>query len=209
MSTLYVDRDEASRLLKVSTRTIDRYARKFRLKIKRDGRRIYFRRNDLDAVIKEHLGQFVEHVDFNLDQDPAMTPVATPHVSYEKQEASHLSSPQDEPMASDEKIYKTLYLETKQELKERQDRLEAATYRVGQLETQLKNMVPLLDYSQKEKELTEAQIALEQKAAESSQAVRRIEHKLRVERIAKWAYLSLVGALLVVEPLLFLFWIFS
>lgn len=35
MSTTYVDRDEASAILKVSTRTLDRYIRKFRFKDKK------------------------------------------------------------------------------------------------------------------------------------------------------------------------------
>lgn len=109
----------------------------------------------------------------------------------------------------DEAVYKSLYVEAKNDLKEKQERLDAATYRVGQLESQVQNMVPMLDFSRKEKELKEAHSAIEQKEAEKLQAVARMEHKLKTERVAKWIYLSLVGMLLVAEPILFLLWAFS
>jgi len=80
---------------------------------------------------------------------------------------------------------------------------------VGQLEAQVKNMVPLLDYNRKEKELTEAFSAIEQKAIEGKEALFEMEKKLKAERIAKWIYVSLVGLLLVAEPILFLLWAFS
>ena len=60
MSTTYVDRDEASAILKVSTRTIDRYVRKFRFKTRKDGRRVLIKRQDVDRVIQEHVGQYMD-----------------------------------------------------------------------------------------------------------------------------------------------------
>ncbi len=80
---------------------------------------------------------------------------------------------------------------------------------VGQLEAQVETMVPMLDYTRKEKDLKEAKSAIEQKELEKLHEVRRMEHKLKTERIAKWIYLSLVGLLLVAEPVLFLFWAFG
>jgi len=199
MSTTYVDRDEASAILKVSTRTIDRYVRKFRFKTRKDGRRILIKREDVDRVIQEHVGQYM---DINLDNKKSVDNASNIEVKDVKVESTKKSE-------KDEGVYKNLYTEVKVELKERQDRLDAATYRVGQLESQVKNMVPLLDFSRKEKELKEARSAIEQKELEKAQAVSKMEDKLKTERIAKWIYLSLVGMLLVAEPILFLLWAFN
>jgi excisionase family DNA binding protein len=207
MSTTYVDRDEASKILKVSTRTIDRYVRKFRFKTRKDGRRVLIKRNDVDKIIEDHIGHFVDmsstSVDFKMDSQNVDNKVA----NVSNFEVKNIKL--EEKAKEDEKVYKQLYIDVKNELKEKQERLEAATYRVGQLEAQVKNMVPMLDYNRKEKELKEANIAIEQKAIEGLQAVQALERKLRVERVAKWIYLSLVGLLLVAEPILFMLWAFA
>ena len=111
--------------------------------------------------------------------------------------------------SAEDQIYKELYSETKGDLKEKQERLEAATYRVGQLESQVKNMVPMLDFNKKERELKEANHAIEHKVKIHETHIQKMEVKLRAERVAKWMYLSLVGLLLVAEPILFILWAFN
>jgi excisionase family DNA binding protein len=213
MSKIYVDREEASTILKVSTRTVDRYIRKYRFKTRKDGRRVLIKRDDIDYIISDHIGQYVDikstGLNIKLDRqnvDNEVSNMSNFKIKNIKVEGVKSDGGFDD---GDGKIYKSLYIDTKKELKEKQERLEAATYRVGQLEAQVKNMVPLLDYNRKEKELKEAAITIEQKALEKNQAVRLMERKLRAEKIAKWIYLSLVGLLLVAEPILLLFWAFS
>ena len=77
------------------------------------------------------------------------------------------------------------------------------------MESQLKSMVPLLDYNRKEKELHEAKIALESRVMENQETIQKMQGVLRAERVAKWVYLSLVGLLLIAEPVIFLVWAFS
>jgi len=199
MSTTYVDRDEASTILKVSTRTVDRYIRKFRFKTRKDGRRVLIRRTDVDRIIQDHIGQYM---DIKLDNKKAVENESNIVIKDVKIESKKKAE-------KDEAVYKGLYAEAKKDLKEKQERLDVATYRVGQLETQVQSMVPLLDFSRKEKELKEAKSAIEQKELEKVQVIQKMETKLKTERIAKWVYLSLVGMLLVAEPILFLLWAFN
>ena len=200
LSPTYVDRDEASQILKVSTRTIDRYVRKFRFKTHKDGRRVLIKRVDVDKIIEEHIGQFVDMKSAPMEKSVERAP------SFEVKDLRVESVRKSD---NEEKVYQGLYHETKKELKEKQDRLDAATYRVGQLESQVKTMVPMLDYTRKEKELKEARTAIELKELEKMEEIRRMEHKLKTERIAKWIYLSLTALLLVAEPVIFLYWAFS
>lgn len=207
--TLYVDRIEASKILKTSTRTVDRYMRKYRCKTRKDGRRVLIKRVDLDKIIKEHIGRFVDFNDDKIEnfltdasETPKETTLAVKDIKVQK-----IKDP--EAKSNEEKVFKELYEETKIELHKKQDRLEAATYRVGQLEAQVKNMVPLLDYTKKDKELQDAFSTMEQKARQNQELVDIMEQKIRAERIAKYIYLSLVGLLLVAEPILFMVWAFN
>jgi len=202
LSTTYVDRDEASQILRVSTRTVDRYVRKFRFKTRKDGRRVLIKRTDVNKIIEDHIGQFVDIHSTILDKNVDSPKKASIEVKDLKVEAVKRAD-------NEEKVYQGLYIEAKNELKEKQGRLDAATYRVGQLESQVKNMVPMLEFTSKEKELKEAKGAIEQKEIERLQDVQKMENKLKTERVAKWIYLSLVGLLLVAEPILFLLWAFA
>jgi hypothetical protein len=213
--SLYVDRIEASKILKTSTRTVDRYMRKYNFKTRKDGRLVLIKRVDIDKIIKDHLGRIVDINDESFSQilsanseTPAtenkdtVSTLAVTDIKLEKIKDS-------EEKQSEDRIYKDLYQLTKQELKDKQDRLEAATYRVGQLESQVKSMVPLLDYTKKDKELQETFRTMEQKAIQNQELVEQMEKKLRSEKVAKWTYLSLVGLLLVAEPILFVLWAFN
>lgn len=206
LSTTYVDRDEASTILKVSTRTVDRYIRKFRFKTRKDGRRVLIKRNDVNKIIEKHIGQFVDIKTTTLDNGKGNQKTADNAPGFEIKDIKVESVKRSD---KEDSVYKGLYSEAKTELKEKQSRLDAATYRVGQLEAKVETMVPMLDYTRKEKELKEAKGAIEQKELEKLHEVRRMEHKLKTERMAKWIYLSLVALLLVAEPVLFLLWAFG
>ncbi len=215
MSKIYIDRTEASKILNVSTRTIDRYVKKHNFKIRKDGRRVLIRRKDVDVIIENHISRYV---DTNTTEDTKkVTTTALKVKNIKVEESNKKEDIKNEVRVErkttvnnvEEKVYKELYNEVKKENKEKQERLEAATYRVGQLESQIKTTVPLLDFTRKEKELKEAQIVLEQKTVENKSQIVKMERKLKSERIAKWMYVSLVGLLLVAEPILFLFWAFS
>ncbi|MBI5412702.1 helix-turn-helix domain-containing protein [Candidatus Peregrinibacteria bacterium] len=210
VSTNHIDREEASKVLRVSTRTLDRYLKKYRIKTRRDGRRILIKREDIDHIIHDHVGHFL---DMTVDKSRQILEGVEGVQNVSKIEVKDVQiqnfQEKEKIMESDTSVYYDLYLEAKRELRERQDRLEAATYRVGQLETQLKNMVPLLDYTRKEKELREAHESMEKKVFEASVNLEKIERRLRTEKVAKWVYLSLVALLLIAEPILLMFWAFT
>jgi hypothetical protein len=211
-NTLYVDRVEASKILKVSTRTIDRYLRRYRFKTRKDGRKVLIKRGDVDTIIRDHIGRMVDITDdsFNSiihqEAKPAETQLTVKDFKVKKirkESKESIEAPQEG------EVFKDLYLEAKKEISEKQERLEAATYRVGQLESQIKSMVPMLEFNKKDKQLKEAHLLIEQRTKQSEETVRILEGKLRSERVAKWVYLSLVGTLLVAEPILFVMWAFA
>jgi len=201
----YVDREQASEILKVSTRTVDRYIRKYKLKTKKKGRTLLIRRQDVDKVIEDQVGHLV---DLNVPQ--FQNPLKKESNNDKSLTVKNIKVDQvktAKPTNEAEKVYRDLYNETKRDLHAKQERLEAATYRVGQLEAQLKNMVPMLDYTQKEKQLKVSQEALELRAIENQQSLDKMEKKLKTERMAKWIYLFSTAFFLALWPTLFLVWV--
>lgn len=202
----YVDRNEASSILKVSTRTIDRYIRKHKFKTRKKGRRVLIKRRDVETIIKLHIGKVI---DINAE---SLNRLLGKETSSNGERVTGLIIKDvkvKNPVNAEDRVYKDLYTEVKTDLKERQERLEAATYRVGQLESQVKNMVPMLEYNKTEKSLQEAQSTMDQRAQQNEELIAKMEAKIKSERLAKVVYLSLVGLLLVAEPILFMLWAFA
>lgn len=202
----YVDRVEASNILKVSTRTIDRQLRKYKFKTRKKGRTVLIKRKDVDKLIKMHIGKIMDINDENLNR---LLSKEAPASSEKVTGLTIRDVKVKDPASAENRIYKNLYTEVKNDLKEKQERLEAATYRVGQLESQVKNMVPMLDYTKAEKSLKEAQSTMDQRAQQNEELIVKMEAKIKSERLAKVVYLSLVGLLLVAEPILFMLWAFA
>ncbi|MFH1375345.1 MAG: hypothetical protein ABIH35_01605 [Patescibacteria group bacterium] len=128
-------RETASESLGVSTRTLDRYLKTGKLRSKSIKRKVFVHSDDL-TKLADRLKKKPKQRKKTVYSGPA----AEATVTVEN--------------APEEKVFRELYSEATAELKTKQEKLEAASFRVGQLETQLKNSVPLLEYKQKEDELS-------------------------------------------------------
>lgn len=141
-----IPREEAAESLRVSTRTLDRYLRKGKLKFKVDGRNVFIHEKEL-AELKFKLEKKQKSA-------PRKEPREMPTQRSETESFTFQSAP-NHSNHSEEKVFRELYAEASAELKAKQEKLEAASFRVGQLETQLKNSVPLLEYKQHEEQITQ------------------------------------------------------
>ena len=97
--------------------------------------------------------------------------------------------------------YKKLFQELQEELKEKQERLEVANYRVGQLENQVRNSIPLLQHHQ-EKQLRQAE---EERASLQIQAskdsINKLQYSVNSLRYSKRLFLFFFLVLLALQPL--------
>lgn len=112
---LNIDRKTASKLLRVSVRTIDRYIRRGRLSAHEENGRIWL---DKKEVINLP----------NAKEPDQRTPMDTVQPAHRQTITVH---------KSDDTFYKDLYQEAKRALHDYQQKLEQATYRIGQLESQI------------------------------------------------------------------------
>ncbi|MFA6992683.1 MAG: helix-turn-helix domain-containing protein [Candidatus Gracilibacteria bacterium] len=190
-----IDRKAACRLLKVSTRTVDRYAKSKKLSTTPRNGRIYFDKREILLFRDKRMS--IDKVDMStpdLSIDNGVDKVDNFESFGQEYVYSGVDSVYKERSKKYQKgdeIYKKLYLEIKDELREKQDRLDMANYRVGQLETQVKNSIPLLEY-QKERDKKEIEITEEKQ---------RIMSRLNYEMISKRIFLTVLLIILALQPL--------
>lgn len=217
-----IDRKTAGRLLKVSVRTVDRYISGNRLTFKRREGRIWLDKKEV-MKLKAH-----RRVDTPVD-------MSTPKMSIDKDdlipvdmsidnegnvyhavedEDGNIHIPEARRSGSrpatgrnrDEfEIYKNLYEELQAQLQEKEQRLEMANYRVGQLETRVKESIPLLDYK---RDLASELAQKNQLRKDLDAHLMELDISLnnfREERFNKRIYLLLLFILLVLQPLWFIF----
>ncbi len=208
-----VDRKAAADMLKVSVRTIDRYLRKGALTKEEINGRILIRVKDLKPLIEQKAVLAGALGTDSINEDIPASPI---HAEYESPESSVISSSATQ---EDLQIYKKLYEELQEELKLKQERLEGANYRVGQLEGLLKESVPLLEYrkvlaieNQKREELEDLLTKFEQETDLLNQTLEsrkgeldHMQKNLESERFNKKVFIIILIILFLLQPLWLIF----
>lgn len=133
--TFDLSRKEASEILKVSTRTLDRYIKSKKVSSKSIAGRIMLDRVEITSKKKARKHRKVNKSKIKSEALPET-----------KKEVFEINNSIAEAAKAEEKVYKKLYDEMKVEVRTFQQRLEGANYRVGQLESEVKASVPLLDH---------------------------------------------------------------
>ena len=103
--------------------------------------------------------------------------------------------------SSQSHLLKDLYGKAKEELNEKAERLEIANYRVGQLEAQLKNSVPLLEYHREQSEKRIEKAKMIEKFEQAQKSISALGQKLKFEEFNKKILLAILLVLLALQPL--------
>ncbi len=137
--TFDLSRKDASEILKVSTRTLDRYIKSKKVSSKSIAGRIMLDREEITSKKKTRKHRKVK-------KSQVQSQVKSTPLPETKKEVFEINAALDQAAKAEEKVYKKLYDEMKVEVRTFQQRLEGANYRVGQLESEVKASVPLLDH---------------------------------------------------------------
>jgi len=195
-----LDRKAAAKRLKVSVRTVDRYVKKKVLAAQNVGGRVWLNKDEVDGF---SANQQAPTIDTHYDTS---TPDVTIDTTSDKieQNIQRLSTSQTRgtlKTAPTSPFFKELYQKTKEELQEKQERLEVANYRVGQLEAQVKNSVPLLEYHREAAEKKLQTARLEEHLDQSEKKFVRLVKRLKIEESNKKLFLTVLLVLLSLQPL--------
>lgn len=193
-----VDRKIASRMLKVSIRTIDRYIRTKKLSTeKRDGR-IWLSKEEIIKLKRQKSTPPIDIDDImnddysSIDKSNDKYSDKTLDKGDNANNVVHVMS-RDTPSQTNDNVYQKLFEEAQHDLKRKQELLEGANYRVGQLEATLKETVPLLEHQKLlgQQRLTQAELA-------------KINKDLADEKMAKKIYFIILFIVMLLQPL----WLF-
>lgn len=154
-----IDRKTASRLLSVSLRTVDRYLATGRLSHIKNSGRVWLSKNEIITLYKELLEEENDKLSGTIWQDDNVD-TETDSVIFAETRNKQESSSNKENQENDTVIYKSLYIETK-------DKLDQATFKINQLETEIANMVPLLELQKQQRLLQETSESYQKRVQEA------------------------------------------
>jgi len=195
-----VDRRAASKLLKVSVRTVDRYIKKKVLTAQNVGGRVWLSKDEVNGLIGHKnyetsdtevdmsiLGESIDIVDDIREPEIQRLSTSETRKIVKTSDSSYL--------------FKDLYEKTKEELQEKQERLEIANYRVGQLEAQLKNSIPLLEYHRESSEKRLEKAKMLEKISSDEKSIKFLSQRIRFEESHKKILFGILLILLALQPL--------
>jgi|GEM_PF-555484 len=222
-----IDRKAASRLLKVSMRTLDRYRQAGQLTTKIIDNKILLSRSEVIEFMagqRSRIASHARHSKYNEmsrdnevdsgskkeekfdrnenDDEPIFveTRTSTQGQPKRKKDNENIVEPHDRDYELIE-TYKKMYEQLAAELKKRQEELEGAHYRIGQLEGQIRYSVPLPEHRNEMQRLLTSGKQLEEEVAEKLLRLKKIREALYYEKLNKRIYLAIVAALLLLQPL--------
>ncbi|MBD3328217.1 hypothetical protein GF340_02820 [Candidatus Peregrinibacteria bacterium] len=190
-----IDRKTAAKQLKVSIRTVDRYIKSGKLKTEKDNGRIWLYKKEIGRIQSRHK---VDNVDNGMSIDKVDSS-ATKNVH-------SLSTPKTQKTAkeskkSDNDVYKKLYEELHEEAKINRKRLEAANYRVGQLEAMVKESIPILDHQKLLADQTTARLNAETEMETALNTLENAKKTIKEMKISKRIYFYALFIFLLLQPL--------
>ncbi len=194
-----LDRKAASRLLKVSIRTVDRYIKTKKLSTQAINGRIWLSRGEIQNFKSRQSRQaIVDKVDMSTSEMSIDNNVDNVGKTVDKVDNIVVGPRKNR---GESGIFKKLYEEVKEELNEKQARLEIANYRVGQLETQVKNSIPLLEYHRENYEKNKAEERLKKDLEERENLVSKLKKQLKYAKFNKRIFLIILLVVLALQPL--------
>ncbi len=200
-----LDRKAACRLLKISTRTLDRYLKANKLTSRIESGRIRLDKAEVRAFREHQVNPVnVDNVDtqnpkMSIDNDVDNVDNVDIEVDNNVDNVEIVS--RKRPGSFEKQVYKKLFLELKEELNEKQGRLEIANYRVGQLEAQVKSSIPMLEYHRENYEKKQKEEQYEKQLSDKTSVIKKISVQLKYEKFNKRIFLIILLTILALQPL--------
>jgi hypothetical protein len=220
MTTYNIDRNTASRLLNVSIRTVDRYIDNGKLSsVKSDGR-IWLSKEEILNILNPTKStksttrhdnvRPVDKVDIKVENRDDMS--TRQEDTTRNNEENTYRKPEKTTM-----VFEQIFNELKEEIAIKDKRLAQASYRIGQLEAQISELVPKLELENQqikllettriyEEQLQEKELLISQKETEKAQldtirieelgqkdqVIARLDEELHLEKVNKWIYAAIL-----------------
>ncbi len=191
-----IDRKVASKLLKVSIRTVDRYIKTKKLSTRLINGRVWLSKKEIEDYgrqSKVDMSTPKMSIDVDVDKVDNIDKIEQENVDFVSTRIKKRERPRG--------TYKKLFEELRQEVREKQERLEIANYRVGQLEAQVRNSIPMLEYHNESFKRAQKEEVLQKELEQNTQIVKKISKQMRYEKFNKRIFLTILLITLALQPL--------
>ena len=195
-----VDRKAASKLLKVSVRTVDRYIKKKVLTAQNVSGRVWLSKEEVNGMAHKKNEPYMD-TEVDTSTPGTSIDIIDDTTTTTQQKLSTSQTQKIERTSNQSHLYKDLYEKAKDELGEKAERLEIANYRVGQLDAQLKNSIPLLEYHREQSVKRIEKAKMTEKIEYAQKTIFSLGQKLKFEELNKKVLLAILLILLALQPL--------
>jgi len=215
VNTYNLDRKTVSRMLGCSLRTVDRYVSSGRIGFVKNAGRTWLSAEDVRALMTSSPTKqdtYNEYVSWR-EKPGSKQQTNDFHVSQDDNFIPNYSS--NSPHSSNSSMsYKQLYNELKSEVELKDNEIEQLKLKLMQIETALKQMVPLLELQKQQKLLSQnnqryaehirkLEDIYKKKASELKHEISIKEHEIEVERFNKAIFAVVLFLVLLLQPV---FW---
>ncbi|EKD47608.1 MAG: hypothetical protein ACD_65C00366G0002 [uncultured bacterium] len=196
-----IDRKEASELVGISLRTLDRYIRSGRLQARKIDGFVKLDENEVKAFRTGYVpneadtGTSRRHRSLNDFEN-------MPILDVQSELGKVLGEDFSQKESAKGNVYEILYKETRDDLKEHQQKLELANYRLGQLEAQVTNSIPLLEHKAQSKKYEIREGKLKEIARKYIKEAKAVKVELGIEKLNAKVYVVLLFIVLGLQPIL-------
>lgn len=166
-------RNEAAEKINVSTRSIDRYIKSWKIRIKKEGKIIYLHKVDI-----ENLGG---------SWDTRQQEVIMPQEKNSYTQKKHKENPetQERSLSQERNTHialEKIYLDLRQEIKEKDKSIQDLSLRLGQAQEIAKNSVSIIEFKKSQYLLEESKWNIIQEAQKLWEEKKILEEKLKYEK---------------------------
>lgn len=191
MKDYKITRPEASEIIWISLRTLDRYVLKWKIKYKKVKWRVLFSEEDLNEIKVEKNTDAVNEVktsfDFKKEKKENETfPVFNTNWIHSQNQGSNLDLLKITQLSSERDTYKKMYNVILWELKEKQEKLEQVNFKLWELIA--KQDLPLLESKKNKEEIN----FLNKKIKEEKEIVEKLKSEISFQKFIKTIFITLL-----------------
>lgn len=168
-------RSEAAESLDISTRSIDRYIRSWKLRSKKDGKIIYIHKQDVDNLSWEAQTKTPE----------VILPKNTSWYSYsqsKKEQNLDISETNVNREWETQRALEKIYIDLRHEIEKKDKTIQDLAIRLGQAQEIAKNSVSIIEFKKSQYLLEESKNHITQEADELRNEAQKLQEKLSYEK---------------------------
>ena len=174
-------RAQVAELLKISTRSVDRYIKSGKLRAKKEGKIVYVNKNDVQNIQGGNTQK--PHIIINSQRTQTPNPTQTRTVAQPRQDTEALS---------------TIYKDMRNEIRQKDALIQGLSIKLGRSEEIAKNSVSLIDFKRSQFLLEESKEHLAEESQGLKQKTKDLEKELKYEKSSNKLLMIFVIALLII-----------